>query len=109
MDERARSKMNTQIHEEACTWFVEARAGDLDDAGRRELDCWLRRSRCPPTTPAYSITPTMSQNRNTSVQDIRSCHSLTSTDSYGVPVMMRGTIGRLLSNYFSPRGLHSGH
>jgi len=44
MDRHARSKMNTQIYEEACTWFVESRAGDLDDTGRRELDRWLRKS-----------------------------------------------------------------
>jgi ferric-dicitrate binding protein FerR (iron transport regulator) len=44
MDRHARSKMNTQIYEEACTWFVEARAGDLDDSGRRDLDRWLRKS-----------------------------------------------------------------
>lgn len=44
MDRQARSKMNTQIYEEACAWFVECRAGDLDDAGRREFDRWLRKS-----------------------------------------------------------------
>src|SRR5882672_9996987 len=44
MDRQARSKMNIQIYEEACTWFVECRAGDLDDAGRREFDRWLRKS-----------------------------------------------------------------
>src|SRR5258705_13038303 len=44
MDRHARSKMNTQIYEEACTWFVDSRAGDLDDAGRREFDRWLRKS-----------------------------------------------------------------
>src|SRR5882762_8389676 len=44
MDRHARSKMNTQIYEEACTWFVESRAGDLDDSGRREFDLWLRKS-----------------------------------------------------------------
>jgi transmembrane sensor len=44
MDRQARSKMNTQIYEEACTWFVESRAGDLDDSGRREFDRWLRKS-----------------------------------------------------------------
>jgi transmembrane sensor len=44
MDRHARSKMNTQIYEEACAWFVESRAGDLDDAGRREFDRWLRKS-----------------------------------------------------------------
>jgi transmembrane sensor len=36
--------LNTQIYEEACGWFVESRAGDLDDAGRREFDRWLRKS-----------------------------------------------------------------
>ena len=44
MERSARSKMNTQIYEEACTWFVDSRAGDLDDAGRREFDRWLRKS-----------------------------------------------------------------
>jgi len=44
MDRQVRSKMNTQIYEEACAWFVECRAGDLDDAGRREFDRWLRKS-----------------------------------------------------------------
>jgi transmembrane sensor len=44
MDRQVRSKMNTQIYEEACAWFVECRAGDLDDSGRREFDRWLRKS-----------------------------------------------------------------
>src|SRR5882762_5372323 len=44
MERPARSKMNTQIYEAACTWFVDSRAGDLDDAGRREFDRWLRKS-----------------------------------------------------------------
>src|ERR1700716_11269 len=44
MERHARSKMNTQIYEEACASFVESRAGDLDDAGRREFDRWLRKS-----------------------------------------------------------------
>jgi ferric-dicitrate binding protein FerR (iron transport regulator) len=44
MDRHDRSKMNTQIYEEACTWFVECRAGDLDDSDRREFDHWLRKS-----------------------------------------------------------------
>src|SRR5713226_3102012 len=44
MDRQVRSKMNTQIYEEACAWFSECRAGDLDDAGRREFDRWLRKS-----------------------------------------------------------------
>jgi transmembrane sensor len=37
-------KLNAQIYDEASTWFVDARAGDLDDASRREFDRWLRRS-----------------------------------------------------------------
>ena len=44
MDRQSRSKMNTQIYEEACAWFVECRGGDLDDVGRREFDRWLRKS-----------------------------------------------------------------
>ena len=44
MDRHVRSKMNTQIYEEACTWFVEARGGNLDNSGRRDLDRWLRKS-----------------------------------------------------------------
>ena len=39
-----RSKLNTQIYEEACEWFVECRAGDLDDTTRHAFDCWLRKS-----------------------------------------------------------------
>lgn len=44
MERRTRPKLNTQIYEEATNWFVKARTGDLDDAGCRELDQWLRRS-----------------------------------------------------------------
>ena len=39
-----RSKVNTQIYEEACEWFVECRAGDLDNATRAAFDRWLRKS-----------------------------------------------------------------
>jgi transmembrane sensor len=39
-----RFKLNTQIYEEACEWFVDCRAGDLDDAARHAFDCWLRKS-----------------------------------------------------------------
>jgi transmembrane sensor len=44
MEARARSKYNTQIYEEACEWFIECRAGDLDNSPRAELDRWLRKS-----------------------------------------------------------------
>jgi ferric-dicitrate binding protein FerR (iron transport regulator) len=44
MDRHTRSKMNVQIYEEACAWFVESRAADLDEAGRRDFDGWLRKS-----------------------------------------------------------------
>jgi len=37
-------KLNEQIYQEACEWFVESRAGDLDDAGRRTFDLWTRKS-----------------------------------------------------------------
>jgi transmembrane sensor len=39
-----RTKLNTQIYEEACVWFIDSRAGDLDEAARYEFDCWLRKS-----------------------------------------------------------------
>jgi transmembrane sensor len=39
-----RFKLNSQIYEEASEWFIECRAGDLDDASRRDFDCWLRKS-----------------------------------------------------------------
>ena len=42
MEERL--KLNAQIYEEACEWFVECRAGDLDDAGRQVFHRWLRKS-----------------------------------------------------------------
>lgn len=38
------SKLNSQIYQEASEWFVECRAGDLDDTKRRAFDCWLRKS-----------------------------------------------------------------
>ena len=44
MDRQLCSKMNTQIYEEACAWFVACRAGDLDGSGRRDFDSWLRKS-----------------------------------------------------------------
>jgi transmembrane sensor len=39
-----RTKLNTQIYEEACAWFIDSRAGDLDEAARYEFDGWLRKS-----------------------------------------------------------------
>ncbi len=36
--------MNTQIYQEACDWFVDVRTGDIDDAGRKGLDAWIRKS-----------------------------------------------------------------
>jgi transmembrane sensor len=38
------SRLNSQIYREACEWFIECRAGDLNTAARRELDGWLRKS-----------------------------------------------------------------
>jgi transmembrane sensor len=37
-------KLNEQIYQEACEWFVEFRSGDLDGAGRRRFDLWARKS-----------------------------------------------------------------
>jgi len=44
MERPGRSKFNTQIYEEACEWFIECRAGDLDNAARAGFDRWLRKS-----------------------------------------------------------------
>jgi transmembrane sensor len=44
MERPVRAHFNTQIHEEACEWFIECRAGDLDGAARAEFDRWLRKS-----------------------------------------------------------------
>lgn len=44
MERPVRSKFNAQIYEEACEWFIECRAGDLDNAARAEFDRWLRKS-----------------------------------------------------------------
>ena len=44
MQPQAPSKLNEQVYQEACEWFVEFRSGDLDDAGRRRFDLWARRS-----------------------------------------------------------------
>ena len=44
MRQRGRSKLNMQIREEACEWFIESRAGDMNEAMRAEFDRWLRTS-----------------------------------------------------------------
>lgn len=44
MERKSGSKLNTQIYEQACTWFIESRAGDLDEPERREFDLWIRKS-----------------------------------------------------------------
>ena len=44
MERPVRSKFNMQIYEEACEWFIECRAGDLDNGARAEFDRWLRKS-----------------------------------------------------------------
>lgn len=44
MERPVRSKFNVQIYEEACEWFIECRARDLDNAARAEFDRWLRKS-----------------------------------------------------------------
>jgi len=36
--------LNRQINAEAARWFVEFRSGDIDDAGRRVFDAWMRAS-----------------------------------------------------------------
>jgi transmembrane sensor len=44
MERKVQPKLNTQIYEEACDWFVEFRDGDVDSTARREFDMWARRS-----------------------------------------------------------------
>jgi transmembrane sensor len=39
-----RIKLNAQISEEAAEWFIEFRTGDIDAAGRRAFDVWVRSS-----------------------------------------------------------------
>jgi transmembrane sensor len=51
MRRKARSKLNIQVYEEACEWFVEFRGGDLDVSARREFDLWVRKS--PESLAAY--------------------------------------------------------
>jgi transmembrane sensor len=44
MERKARPKLNTQIYEEACDWFVEFRDGAPNANARREFDVWVRKS-----------------------------------------------------------------
>jgi transmembrane sensor len=44
MQPKAPLKLNEQIYQEACEWFVEFRSGDLDDSDRRQFDLWARKS-----------------------------------------------------------------
>lgn len=37
-------RLNAQISEEAAEWFIEFRTGDIDPAGRRAFDAWVRSS-----------------------------------------------------------------
>jgi transmembrane sensor len=51
MERQGRTKLNTQIYEEATAWFIDCRSGDLDEAARGEFDHWLRKS--PENLSAY--------------------------------------------------------
>ena len=45
MNQRVRaSEFNAQIYEEACAWFIDMRAGDVDAVGRQRFDAWARKS-----------------------------------------------------------------
>jgi transmembrane sensor len=44
MTHDGRARLNAQISEEAAEWFIEFRTGDIDIAGRRAFDVWLRSS-----------------------------------------------------------------
>ena len=39
-----RTGLNHQINEEAARWFIGFRSGDIDEAGRRAFDAWMRAS-----------------------------------------------------------------
>ncbi|MHB8813387.1 MAG: FecR family protein [Steroidobacteraceae bacterium] len=41
---KAEGTLNAQIYDEACAWFVEMRAGDVDGDNRRQFNSWLRKS-----------------------------------------------------------------
>jgi len=43
-DPFSKTDFNSQIYEEASNWFVEMRVGDVDAAGRRRFDAWIRKS-----------------------------------------------------------------
>lgn len=44
MSPERRTGLNEQISQEAAEWLVEIRTGEVDSAGRREFDAWLRAS-----------------------------------------------------------------
>lgn len=44
MTHDTRSRLDALISEQAAEWFIEFRTGDIDPAGRREFDTWLRTS-----------------------------------------------------------------
>jgi len=39
-----RTSFNHQINDEAARWFIEFRGGEIDEAGRRAFDAWVRTS-----------------------------------------------------------------
>src|SRR5437773_12337999 len=41
---QAKPKLNRQIIDEASTWFVDFRVGDVDSSARERFDQWLRQS-----------------------------------------------------------------
>jgi ferric-dicitrate binding protein FerR (iron transport regulator) len=51
MREVSTRRFNGQTYEEACEWFVQFRAGEVDAQARREFDLWSRRS--PECVRAY--------------------------------------------------------
>lgn len=44
MANHSRTRLNAQISEEAAEWFIEFRTNDIDAAGRRAFDAWVRTS-----------------------------------------------------------------
>jgi len=75
MKAQAPPKLNRQILDEACVWFVDFRVGDVDERANERFDDWLRRS--PEHIRAYMeiaktyvVLPTLAANRKIDVQEL---------------------------------------
>jgi transmembrane sensor len=88
MPRDARTKLNTQIYDQAAEWLVEFRAGDVDPTARQRFNAWLRTS--PEHVRAYleiaaiwNEGPELDPARGYRAEDIA---ALTSTNSEVLPL-----------------------